>query len=234
MKFIKLLKDFIKNTLKGENSLYYLSYGESLPYAYSQEEESEKLKDLSDGKEEIKKDLIEHNLRLVVYIARKFDGCGVDLDDLISVGSVGLIKAVNTFNVDKNIKLATYASRCIENEILMHLRKISKSKSEISLDEPLNVDYEGNELLLCDVLGTDPEIVYKTQEELEEKKLLKSALEKLSFRERQIMHLRFGLSGEDELTQKEVADLLGISQSYISRLEKKIVSRLKREFKNYI
>ena len=211
-----------------------MSYGESLPYAYSQEEESEKLKDLSDGKEEIKKDLIEHNLRLVVYIARKFDGCGVDLDDLISVGSVGLIKAVNTFNVDKNIKLATYASRCIENEILMHLRKISKSKSEISLDEPLNVDYEGNELLLCDVLGTDPEIVYKTQEELEEKKLLKSALEKLSFRERQIMHLRFGLSGEDELTQKEVADLLGISQSYISRLEKKIVSRLKREFKNYI
>ena len=156
------------------------------------------------------------------------------MDDLISVGSVGLIKAVNTFNLDKNIKLATYASRCIENEILMHLRKISKTRGEVSLDEPLNVDYEGNELLLSDVLGTDPEVVYKTQEELEEKKLLKSALDKLSFRERQIMHLRFGLSGEDELTQKEVADLLGISQSYISRLEKKIVNRLKKEFKNYI
>ena len=205
-----------------------------MPYAYSQEEESEKLKNLTRGDVSVKKDLIEHNLRLVVYIARKFDGCGVDIDDLISVGSVGLIKAVNTFNLDKNIKLATYASRCIENEILMYLRKISKTKGDISLDEPLNVDYEGNELLLSDVLGTDPEIVYKTQEEIEEKKLLKTALEKLSFRERQIMHLRFGLSGEDELTQKEVADLLGISQSYISRLEKKIVNRLKREFKNYI
>lgn len=231
---IKLLKKLIKKILKSENSLFYLSYGESLPYAYSQEEESEKLQNLTSGEVSVKKDLIEHNLRLVVYIARKFDGCGVDIDDLISVGSVGLIKAVNTFNLEKNIKLATYASRCIENEILMYLRKISKTKGDISLDEPLNVDYEGNELLLSDVLGTDPEIVYKTQEEIEEKKLLKTALEKLSFRERQIMHLRFGLSGEDELTQKEVADLLGISQSYISRLEKKIVQRLKREFKNYI
>ena len=234
MKIIEKLKKLFSKILKGDNSLYYLSYGESLPYAYSQEEEAEKLQKLSSGNEEVKKDLIEHNLRLVVYIARKFDGSGVDLDDLISVGSVGLIKAVNTFNLDKNIKLATYASRCIENEILMHLRKISKTKGEISLDEPLNVDYEGNELLLSDVLGTDPEIVYKTQEEEEEKKLLKTALSKLSFRECQIMHLRFGLSGEDELTQKEVADLLGISQSYISRLEKKIVNRLKREFKNYI
>ncbi len=234
MKFVKLLKNLFKNLLKEENSLFYLSYGESLPYALSQEEEIEKLQNLVNGDQSVKKDLVEHNLRLVVYIARKFDGSGVDLDDLISVGSVGLIKAVNTFNLDKNIKLATYASRCIENEILMHLRKISKTRGEVSLDEPLNVDYEGNELLLSDVLGTDPEVVYKTQEELEEKKLLKSALNKLSFRERQIMHLRFGLSGEDELTQKEVADLLGISQSYISRLEKKIVNRLKKEFKNYI
>ena len=189
---------------------------------------------LTNGDNGVKKELIERNLRLVVYIARKFDNTGVDLDDLISVGSVGLIKAVNTFNLDKNIKLATYASRCIENEILMHLRKISKIKGEISLDEPLNVDYEGNELLLSDVLGTDPEIVYKATEEDEERKILRTALERLNSREKKIMYLRFGLGGEDELTQKEVADLLGISQSYISRLEKNIVERLKKEFKNFI
>ena len=231
MKIFEKIKNLLKTLIKRENALYYLSGSETLPRAYSAEEEYEKLILLENGDESVKKDLIEHNLRLVVYIARKFDNTKIELDDLISVGSVGLIKAVNTFNLDKKIKLATYASRCIENEILMHLRKISKIKGEISLDEPLNVDYEGNELLLSDVLGTDPEIVYKQTEEDEERKILKRALERLNFRERQIMHLRFGLGGDDELTQKEVADLLGISQSYISRLEKKIVERLKREFK---
>ena len=224
------IKNLLKTLIKPQNTLFYLSGSETLPRAYSTEEEYEKLLLLENGDESVKKDLIEHNLRLVVYIARKFDNTKIELDDLISVGSVGLIKAVNTFNLDKKIKLATYASRCIENEILMHLRKISKVKGEISLDEPLNVDYEGNELLLSDVLGTDPEIVYKQTEEDEERKILKRALERLNFRERQIMHLRFGLGGDDELTQKEVADLLGISQSYISRLEKKIVERLKKEF----
>ena len=231
MKIFEKIKNLLKTLIKRENALYYLNGSETLPMAYSAEEEYEKLLLLENGDESVKKDLIEHNLRLVVYIARKFDNTKIELDDLISVGSVGLIKAVNTFNLDKKIKLATYASRCIENEILMHLRKISKIKGEISLDEPLNVDYEGNELLLSDVLGTDPEIVYKQTEEDEERKILKRALERLNFRERQIMHLRFGLGGDDELTQKEVADLLGISQSYISRLEKKIVERLKREFK---
>lgn len=231
MKIFEKIKNLLKILIKRENVLYYLNGSETLPMAYSAEEEYEKLLLLENGDESVKKDLIEHNLRLVVYIARKFDNTKIELDDLISVGSVGLIKAVNTFNLDKKIKLATYASRCIENEILMHLRKISKIKGEISLDEPLNVDYEGNELLLSDVLGTDPEIVYKQTEEDEERKILKRALERLNFRERQIMHLRFGLGGDDELTQKEVADLLGISQSYISRLEKKIVERLKREFK---
>ncbi|MBR3804046.1 MAG: sigma-70 family RNA polymerase sigma factor [Clostridia bacterium] len=229
MKAFKKLKSLLKK-LFSTNEIHYLALGESLPLAYSSEEESEKLNLLFSGDDTVKKDLVEHNLRLVVYIARKFDNTGVDLDDLISVGSVGLIKAVNTFNLDKNIKLATYASRCIENEILMHLRKVSKIKGEISFDEPLNVDYEGNELLLSDVLGTDPEIVYKKAEESEELKILKSALEKLNSREQEIMRLRYGLSGNDELTQKEVADLLGISQSYISRLEKKIVENLRKHF----
>ena len=175
--------------------------------------------------------LIEHNLRLVVYIAKKFDNTGVELDDLISVGTIGLIKAINTFNADKNIKLATYAPRCIENEILMYLRKVSRIKGEISLDEPLNVDWEGNELLLSDVLGTDSDIVYKDMENADETRTLREAIERLSPRERQIMDLRFGLKGEEELTQKEVADVLGISQSYISRLGKKIVYKLRKEFK---
>ena len=178
----------------------------------------------------MRNNLIEHNLRLVVYIARKFDNTGVELDDLISVGTIGLIKAVKTFNAGKNIKLATYASRCIENEILMYLRRIVKLKGEVSLDEPLNVDWEGNELLLSDVLGTDNDIVYKDIETGVEREMLKEAIAKLKPRERQIMELRFGLGGEDELTQKEVADMLGISQSYISRLEKKIVERLRKEF----
>ena len=166
----------------------------------------------------------------MVYIARKFDNTGVELDDLVSVGTIGLIKAVKTFNTDKNIKLATYASRCIENEILMYLRRVVKLKGEVSLDEPLNVDYEGNELLLSDVLGTESDVVYKDIESGVEREMLKDAIEKLSPREKQIMSLRFGLNGPEELTQKEVADMLGISQSYISRLEKKIVLRLRKEF----
>ncbi len=214
--------------------LYYTGTQEALPKAYTQEEERIKIEELASGNLKARDDLIEHNLRLVVYIARKFDNTGVDLDDLISVGTIGLIKAVNTFKGDKNIKLATYASRCIENEILMHLRKIAKIKGEVSFDEPLNVDGDGNELLLSDVLGTDPELVYKKAENDAEHKILRDALEKLSFREKQIMSLRFGLDGEDELTQKEVADMLGISQSYISRLEKKIVLRLKKEFKKFV
>ena len=234
MKLTTFIKQLIKKLLSVKNGVYYLSGAETLPPILTAEEEADMLQLLTNGDGGVKKELIERNVRLVVYIARKFDNTGVDLDDLISVGSVGLIKAVNTFNLDKNIKLATYASRCIENEILMHLRKISKIKGEISLDEPLNVDYEGNELLLSDVLGTDPEIVYKATEEDEERKILRTALERLNSREKKIMYLRFGLGGEDELTQKEVADLLGISQSYISSLEKKIVERLKKEFKNFI
>ena len=175
--------------------------------------------------------LIEHNLRLVVYIAKKFDNTSVGVEDLISIGTIGLIKAINTFNPEKNIKLATYASRCIENEILMYLRRNSKTKLEVSIDEPLNVDWDGNELLLSDILGTDEDVIYKDLEDEIEKKLLNAAISRLSPRERKIVELRFGLGGADgdEMTQKEVADLLGISQSYISRLEKKIMKRLKKE-----
>ena len=210
--------------------MHYLNGAEALPEPYSQDEEQQLLARLQDDEEGVRSCLIEHNLRLVVYIARKFDNTGVELDDLVSVGTIGLIKAVKTFNADKNIKLATYASRCIENEILMHLRRVVKLKGEVSLDEPLNVDYEGNELLLSDVLGTDTDVVYKDIELSAEKEMLSVAIEKLTPREKQIMKLRFGLGGGEELTQKQVADLLGISQSYISRLEKKIVSRLRKEF----
>ncbi len=209
--------------------VHYLSGAEALPQPYTPDEE-QRLLSMIDDDESVRNNLIEHNLRLVVYIARKFDNTGVELDDLISVGTIGLIKAVKTFNAGKNIKLATYASRCIENEILMYLRRIVKLKGEVSLDEPLNVDWEGNELLLSDVLGTDNDIVYKDIETGVEKEMLKEAIAKLKPREKQIMELRFGLGGEDELTQKEVADMLGISQSYISRLEKKIVERLRKEF----
>ena len=181
--------------------------------------------------EEAKSILIEHNLRLVVYIAKKFDNTGEGVEDLISIGTIGLIKSINTFDPDKNIKLATYASRCIENEILMYLRRNNKTKMEVSIDEPLNVDWDGNELLLSDILGTDEDIIYKDIEDEVERKLLLKAVDKLSERERTIINLRFGLgsSNGEELTQKEVAELLGISQSYISRLEKKIMKRLKRE-----
>ena len=234
---MKRLKERLKRFLKlfsfNENLIRFIGSGEVLPQPYSPEEEAEMLAKLSGGEKEIRDKLVEHNLRLVVYIARRFENTGVDLDDLVSVGTIGLIKAVNSFNLDKNIKLATYASRCIENEILMHLRRTVKLKCEVSFDEPLNTDWEGNELMLSDVMGTDGDIVYKKIENGLESELLGVALTKLNDREREIMELRYGLKGEEEKTQREVADMLGISQSYISRLEKKIILRLKKEFMKY-
>ncbi len=211
--------------------VHYLCGSEALPLPLSPAEEAELLEKLEAGRdaEDVRAKLIEHNLRLVVYISRKFENTGVDADDLISIGTIGLIKAINSFRTDKNIKLATYASRCIENEILMYLRRTVKLKSEVSFDEPLNTDFEGNELLLSDILGTDSETVYGGVEASVEKELLKEALKKLPERERRIMYMRFGLGGREEMTQKDVADCLGISQSYISRLEKKIIERLKKE-----
>lgn len=218
----------------GENVLDYICGSEALPLPYSAEEETVMLGKLVSGDDEVKAALIEHNLRLVIYIARKFDNTGADADDLVSVGTIGLIKAVNSFDPSKKIKLATYASRCIENEILMYLRRLVRLRGEISFDEPLNTDWEGNELLLSDVLGTDSDVVYKDVETGVEKELLRGALARLPERERTIMTLRFGLNGGEEMTQKDVADLLGISQSYISRLEKKIIARLKSEMNKAI
>ncbi len=229
----KLLK-FLEKFKLNQNVLNYINGGEVLPSPFSPEEETEMIEKLSNGENGVRDLLIEHNLRLVVYIARRFENTGVDLDDLVSVGTIGLIKAVNSFNADKNIKLATYASRCIENEILMHLRRTVKLKSEVSFDEPLNTDWEGNELVLSDVMGTDSDIVYKKIENGVESDLLKIALNRLNEREKEIMLLRYGLTGEEEKTQREVADMLGISQSYISRLEKKIISRLKKEFSKMV
>ncbi len=229
-KLILKLKRFLKLFSLSDNLLRFIGGGEVLPTPYSPEEEAVMLARLSSGEETAKDKLIEHNLRLVVYIARRFENTGVDLDDLVSVGTIGLIKAVSSFNLDKNIKLATYASRCIENEILMHLRRTVKLKSEVSFDEPLNTDWEGNELVLSDVMGTDGDVVYKKIENGVESELLGIALTKLNTREREIMELRYGLKGGEEKTQREVADMLGISQSYISRLEKKIIVRLKKEF----
>lgn len=232
MKIIELVKLFLKNVFTEEGIVDYIcGNGEALPLPLSTEEEGEMLRMLlvEEEKERAKAELIQRNLRLVVYIARKFDNTGVDNDDLVSIGTIGLIKAINSFKPDKNIKLATYASRCIENEILMYLRRTARMKSEVSFDEPLNTDFEGNELLLSDVLGTSAESVYGDIEANAEKEQLKEALKKLSERERKIMFLRFGLGGGEEMTQKDVADLLGISQSYISRLEKKIILRLKKE-----
>ena len=204
-----------------------------LPAPLEAQEEAKMLENLEGGEhqEEARKRLIEHNLRLVVYIAKKFDNTGVGVEDLISIGTIGLIKAINTFNTGKNIKLATYASRCIENEILMYLRRNSKTRMEVSIDEPLNVDWDGNELLLSDILGTDDDIIYKDLEHEVDKKLLMRAMTTLTEREKMIIELRFGINQKEgeEKTQKEVADLLGISQSYISRLEKKIIKRLKKE-----
>ncbi len=212
--------------------IHYIGGTEVLPAPYAPEEEAEVIAELSgEGAEAAKSDLVEHNLRLVVYIAKKFDNTGVGVEDLISIGTIGLIKAINTFNPAKNIKLATYASRCIENEILMYLRRNSRQKLEVSIDEPLNVDWDGNELLLSDILGTDEDEVYRGMEEEADRNSLFQALTCLNERERLIINLRYGLENGDgnEHTQKEVADLLGISQSYISRLEKKIMKRLRKE-----
>jgi RNA polymerase sporulation-specific sigma factor len=215
------------------NEIHYIGGSEILPPPLEADEENEAIMLLDDEEECIRARslLIEHNLRLVVYIAKKFDNTGVGVEDLISIGTIGLIKAINTFNRDKNIKLATYASRCIENEILMYLRRTSKTKLEVSIDEPLNVDWDGNELLLSDILGTDEDVIYKELESEVEKTQLKRAISRLGQREQTIIRLRFGLNDPDdlEMTQKEVADYLGISQSYISRLEKKIMKRLKKE-----
>lgn len=211
------------------SSLYYVNAGEALPPPLSREEESQCIHALSQGDESVKQTLIERNLRLVVYIARKFENTGVNIEDLISIGTIGLIKAVNTFDTTKKIKLATYASRCIENEILMYLRRSCRLKLEVSLDEPLNIDWDGNELLLSDILGTDGDLVYRGIEDSVDKELLALAMRKLTPREKQIMELRFGLRGTHEYTQKQVADMLGISQSYISRLEKHIIKVLRKE-----
>lgn len=210
--------------------IFYIGGSEGLPSPLSREEEAELMKRLPLGDPEARSTLIERNLRLVVYIARKFDNTRINIEDLISIGTIGLIKAVNTFNPEKKIKLATYASRCIENEILMYLRRNNKTRSEVSLDEPLNVDWDGNELLLSDVLGTANDVTTSDMERKVDRTLLKRAIMMLSDREKEIMTLRFGLSGGKEKTQKDVADQLGISQSYISRLEKRIIKRLKKEF----
>ena len=215
-----------------QGEVHYIGGTDVLPPPLSQEEENERISQLAtDMEKDAKQVLIEHNLRLVVYIAKKFDNTGIGVEELISIGPIGLIKAINTNNPEKNIKLATYASRCIENEILMYLRRNNKVRMEVSIDEPLNVDWDGNELLLSDILGTDEDIIYKDMENEAEQKMLKKALSKLSDREKLIISLRFGLNNREEeaMTQKEVADLLGISQSYISRLEKKIMKRLKKE-----
>ena len=224
----------IKMLFMSENEVFYINGSDTLPPPLSKAEEAQIMQRISEGDEGAREPLIVHNLRLVVYIARKFENTGVDLDDLISIGAIGLIKAVRSFNIDKKIKLATYASRCIENEILMHLRRTSKLKAEVSFDEPLSADYEGNELLLSDVMGTDEDIVYKNLEEKQERASLRRAIEKLPAREKNIIELRYGLGNYDELTQREVADILGISQSYISRLEKKILGKLKKEMSKYV
>ena len=210
-------------------SIHYINSGEALPPPLTKDEESRLMEELLKGNDSVKQTLIERNLRLVVYIARKFENTGVCVEDLISIGAIGLIKAVNTFDAAKKIKLATYASRCIENEILMYLRRSCKLKLEVSLDEPLNVDWDGNELLLSDILGTDADVIYRDIEDEVDRELLKLAMTKLNSREKRIMELRFGLGGNREYTQKQVADMLGISQSYISRLEKHIIKVLRSE-----
>ena len=224
--FRKLIEKLKKLFLRSH--IGYINGPDTLPPPMTPEEE-ERVLSAMESDPSVRSVLIERNLRLVVYIAKKFDGSSVPVEDLISIGTIGLIKAINTFRTDKNIKLATYASRCIENEILMHLRKIQHQKNEFSLDEPLNIDWDGNELLLSDVLGTDEDAVMADLENEEERRTVREAVERLSQRERQIIELRYGLNGKEEMTQKEVADLLGISQSYISRLEKRILDKLKEE-----
>ncbi|MBQ2723752.1 MAG: RNA polymerase sporulation sigma factor SigE [Clostridia bacterium] len=231
--FKKLFQKLLTLLGVNDNLVCYIYGNEALPQPLSTQEEIDLLQKFHQGDQDAKSLLVEHNLRLVVYLAKKFENTKVDMEDLVSVGTIGLIKAINSFKTDKQIKLATYASRCIENEILMYLRKMARRKNEVSLDEPLNVDQEGNELLLGDVLGSDAEYVYDTVEEKVERQLLHQGLQQLSERERAIVSMRFGIDCQEK-TQKEVADLLGISQSYISRLEKKIVSRLKKEIAKFI
>lgn len=233
---LKVIPDFRTLLFPDRKDIHYIGGSDILPAPLETEEEAAVIEELgTEEEEQAKKMLIEHNLRLVVYIAKKFDNTGVGVEDLISIGTIGLIKAINTFNPDKNIKLATYASRCIENEILMYLRRNNKTKMEVSIDEPLNVDWDGNELLLSDILGTEEDTIYRDIEQEVERKILVRAIGRLSGRERTIIKMRFGIGTPDgeEKTQKEVADLLGISQSYISRLEKKIMQRLKKEMVKY-
>lgn len=222
----------IKLILFRPNRIDYIFGSSTLPPPLSKEKEASLMEKLKDGDESVREELITHNLRLVVYIARKFDVAGAGIEDLISIGTIGLIKAVKTYSPEKNIKLATYASRCIENEILMFIRKNSQLKGELSLDEPLNTDWDGNELLLSDVLGSDPDMVGMNVERDDECRMLRIVLDKLPKRDREIMYMRFGLDGQREHTQKQVADSMNISQSYISRLEKKIISMLKKELQN--
>ena len=227
--YVRIQRILARLGVKLPGKIMYIGGSDTLPPPLSKMEEAELIARLDGGEETVKSQLIERNLRLVVYIARRFENTGVGIEDLISIGTIGLIKAINTYQPAKNIKLATYASRCIENEILMHLRKTANLKSEVSFDEPLNTDWDGNELLLSDILGTESDVVMKPIEDDVDRQLLLEAMEKLDGREKQIITMRFGLDGRPERTQKEVADLLGISQSYISRLEKRIISRLKKE-----
>lgn len=232
--YIKIQRFLHKLGLKLPGSIMYIGGSDTLPPPLDKEEEAYYISRLAAGDTSVKQILVERNLRLVVYIARRFENTRINIEDLISIGTIGLIKATNTFKPDKNIKLATYASRCIENEILMYLRKTNNQKMEISFDEPLNTDWDGNELLLSDLLGTDGDMVMRPIEEDVDKKLLMDALAKLTEREKEIIVMRFGIGGKGEKTQKEVADMMGISQSYISRLEKRIILRLKREMSRYI
>ena len=227
MNFWKLLQLF---GIRKENSIHYIGGNDILPPPLKGQEELDALEALQRGEETAKSRLVEHNLRLVVYIARRFENTGILLEDLISIGTIGLMKAISTYRLDKKIKLATYASRCIENEILMFIRKTAKEKTEVSLDEPINLDGDGNELLLGDILGTEEDVVFKPLEEDVDLTVLRQSLRELPQRERELINMRFGLEGRRELTQKEAAQKMGISQSYISRLEKRIMQRLKKEF----
>ena len=229
MNLLKLIKSWLEKHLAPRSGLFYIGGSDVLPPPLEREEEEKAIIAMESGDEAAKRLLTEHNLRLVVYISRRFENTGINLEDLISIGTIGLIKAINTFRSDKNIKLATYASRCIENEILMYLRKISNQRSEVGFDEPLDTDWDGNELLLSDVLGTDDDEVCRPLEDDADRQMLMNAVNTLAERERNIITLRFGLNGGSEYTQKEVADMMGISQSYISRLEKRIIIRLRRE-----
>lgn len=229
---LRLLTERVRKAVRRRSGdLFYIGGSDILPPPLDKEEERRLLEEYAAGSSEARNLLIERNLRLVVYIAKKFENAGVNVEDLISIGTIGLIKAVNTFKPEKNIKLATYASRCIENEILMHLRRTTRLKSEVSLDEPLNVDWDGNELLLSDILGTENDVVYHRLEDEVNRSLLHSAMKKLTPREKELMEMRFGLKSGREMTQKEVADRMGISQSYISRLEKRIITRLQKEIR---